>query len=202
MFVALALLAILSRVGLYWYFKRTNHEQAGWVSYMFTPCCFDSFAIGALLAYFRIRNPLFLKKLLKPAWIYIILAIGFFTISFFEVNKWIVLIMIPFFRFSFSVVCFWIIGSAAEERTRGIVRWFLQNRVTVYLGKISYGIYVYHYFMMYFFKSMNPIYYPFFTIALASFSWFLFEKPINNLKDKFTRPGPKMYLTPAQKSPG
>lgn len=68
----------------------------------------------------------------------------------------------------------------------------------IYLGRISYGLYIYHMFM-------NPLYFNllnnyvkiqttnlgytliFFlmNVALASISWYLVEKPINNLKRYF-----------------
>jgi peptidoglycan/LPS O-acetylase OafA/YrhL len=65
-----------------------------------------------------------------------------------------------------------------------------------YFGKISYGLYVYHYFIM------NAILYPYHrsdaltysilcivtlavTLATASLSWHLFEHPMNKLKERF-----------------
>ncbi|MCW3114146.1 MAG: acyltransferase, partial [Segetibacter sp.] len=69
--------------------------------------------------------------------------------------------------------------------------WFgklLETKPVVYLGKITYGIYVYHYFMPYLFKMVGlpdikivKILYPVVTVIMASASWFLLEKPINNL---------------------
>lgn len=69
----------------------------------------------------------------------------------------------------------------------------------VYLGKISYGLYVFHTFALFTKKALLP-YVPALsvvpggviallaTIAMASLSWHLFEGPINSLKDRFPYP--------------
>jgi len=61
----------------------------------------------------------------------------------------------------------------------------LENPIIVYLGKISYGLYLYHMLIPYFFNS-NSFWYKllFFAILIivSSFSWYLIERPINNLK--------------------
>jgi peptidoglycan/LPS O-acetylase OafA/YrhL len=72
-----------------------------------------------------------------------------------------------------------------------------------YLGKISYGMYVYHLPVIWFLLAIQLEYkdrLPFFfylgqtrtyflvlliTLIIASLSFHLFEKPINNLKDRF-----------------
>ena len=88
---------------------------------------------------------------------------------------------------------------------------FLQNKKVLYIGSISYGIYIFHvpltyYFNDYFFSpiwnNINfnfwpllrwhswilkfPLYY-FITIGFAGLSYRYFEKPILSLKDKFFR---------------
>jgi peptidoglycan/LPS O-acetylase OafA/YrhL len=79
-----------------------------------------------------------------------------------------------------------------------------------YLGKISYGLYIIHNFAVSMWLSLivllgNPVWLmklyavPAFrilgfaglTIGLASLSWHIFEKPINNLKRKFPYPSDK-----------
>ena len=112
-----------------------------------------------------------------------------------------------------SAFCFFLIGSAVIGYT-GIMAGFLENRVSVYLGKISYGIYLYHNFIFNHYHSwewpthptvrlLNRIYRNFpelkgsqffelilisaLTIAVASVSWHFFEKPINALKDRYAK---------------
>ena len=97
-----------------------------------------------------------------------------------------------------AVFFVWLINGAAQG-FRGIFGKILELKPLVFIGKISYGIYVYHNFM-------NPIYgviswhlnisnsiplvFMVTLKAIASFavaipSWFLIEKPINNLKKYF-----------------
>ena len=58
-----------------------------------------------------------------------------------------------------------------------------------YLGMISYGLYVYHW-PIYRLVWMQPIPATLLSIALASLSWYLYEKPINSLKRHFNYPRP------------
>jgi peptidoglycan/LPS O-acetylase OafA/YrhL len=91
----------------------------------------------------------------------------------------------------------WLVAGASRGFS-GIGRTLLESRAVVYLGKISYGVYVYHLFV----PTLLGIIFqmvglalpadPFLrfgvftatTIALASLSWFAFERPINRLKDR------------------
>ncbi|MFZ5821749.1 MAG: acyltransferase family protein [Chloroflexota bacterium] len=79
-------------------------------------------------------------------------------------------------------------------RTR-LLTTLLDSFILRYLGKISYGLYIYHGAVIWFTLKLNL---PFdlatwqmfaFTLAaatlVASLSFYLFEKPINDLKDKF-----------------
>jgi peptidoglycan/LPS O-acetylase OafA/YrhL len=84
----------------------------------------------------------------------------------------------------------------------GVARqgWFehiLESRPFVYLGKISYGLYVYHFTVLWFvtvpfnisneapFSLMNAIAALFLTVGIASLSYYLLEKPLMDLKDRF-----------------
>jgi peptidoglycan/LPS O-acetylase OafA/YrhL len=75
-------------------------------------------------------------------------------------------------------------------------------RPFVYLGTISYGIYVFHGFAAYFFSHLglhaaNTNRFVFFlvmassTIAVAGLSWHFFERPINDLKRHFPYDRPR-----------
>ena len=92
-----------------------------------------------------------------------------------------------------SLVAVWLVGTAASGfrgRAGAIMEW----PPLLYLGTISYGVYVYHGFMPYLlgrviggsvvslewlsrFVILSAA-----TIAIASASWYLFEKPILSLK--------------------
>jgi hypothetical protein len=110
---------------------------------------------------------------------------------------------------SFSALfAFYLIAQALLEKTNFLGK-FLENKVFVYLGSISYGIYLYHNLVFnYYHQSGNTIwgflsnsssYFKLINsefiilkfliniillIGLASFSWFYIEQPINRLKNK------------------
>jgi peptidoglycan/LPS O-acetylase OafA/YrhL len=78
---------------------------------------------------------------------------------------------------------------------------FLDHSIFRYLGRISYGLYVYHLPVIWFVLAFQLNYklpFPFYigqmrtfflvlliTVIVASISFYLFEKPINDLKDQF-----------------
>ncbi len=95
----------------------------------------------------------------------------------------------------------WVVARAGEG-FRGPTGAILELQPIVYLGKISYGIYIFHLFVPYVaFKVFNKagvgssyfnsplgfkaLFWTAATILLASISWHLFEKPINDLKTKW-----------------
>jgi peptidoglycan/LPS O-acetylase OafA/YrhL len=89
------------------------------------------------------------------------------------------------------------IGHAVTGFRGAIRRLFFEFPPSVYLGRISYGVYIYHFFIPDFVRRLGlkdgsvPFVALCFlvTIAIASLSWFLFEKPINSLKSRFPMPG-------------
>jgi peptidoglycan/LPS O-acetylase OafA/YrhL len=80
-----------------------------------------------------------------------------------------------------------------------IARALTENKAVVYLGKISYGLYVYHLLAIFPLSVFKKIFgaemiYSHnveatvkigLTVIIAALSWQFIEKPINNLKDKF-----------------
>ncbi len=118
-------------------------ERAGSLQVVLTLYNVDAFALGALLAWktttdehtagiiSRIMN------LLVVAGVPVAVAIIVFRSEYwsFVAN-----------RFLFSVFAFKLIEGAAKGYQNGLGR-FLENRRVVYLGKISYGIYLYHLFV-------------------------------------------------------
>ena len=102
--------------------------------------------------------------------------------------------VLPTARTVISLASLYAVGLALLENA-----WLgrvLGNRALVYIGKISYGIYLYHVYAPRFAslalsqvdKRSLPVQvalYSAITLAVASASWFLFEKPINGLKSRF-----------------
>lgn len=181
-FSTLIILAIISRFVIY--FTVGDKVKAFWLSYAFTPCCFDSFAIGAVLAYFYTYDRYRLKTILEHKYYFLIAFVAYLICSVFEAYQ--------ITRTFFSVFCFWVVGVAAIGQFRGVMKRYLENNVVIYFGKITYGLYVYHYFMLWLFQKFqiadhwyNPILYFILTVAAASLSWHFFENPLNQLKKHF-----------------
>lgn len=182
LFYTLGLLAIVCRITPYLILNDEN--KSFWVSYAFTPCCFDSFAIGAILAFYFNYDKIKLHKLLQYKSIYFTSLLLFIVCTYFN-------FFIPT-RTLYSFFCFWVIGTAALGKFKGATKGILENRAIIYLGKITYGLYVYHFFMPWLFynlgipeHSYSPLLYFAATVLIASTSWYLFEDPINKLKKFF-----------------
>ncbi len=132
------------------------------------------------------------------------LLLGLLCILFFFRHS---LYFYPFFLLiSIGIALLLILYLVRNENGEGLFEWFWTNKWVSYLGKISYGIYVYHNFMYHIFALAGFdrnvltdwsfkgylvffIVYPFFyflvTILISILSWELFERPINNLKKYF-----------------
>jgi peptidoglycan/LPS O-acetylase OafA/YrhL len=169
-----------------------------------TPACMDSFAFGGLLAYQHFYNknsiPL-LKRLftvIVPLWIILILTHQR-------------LILLGFDRIFMSIGTMILIEGANRGYTNRFGK-FLQHKWITYLGKISYGIYLYHlltpflFWKLYNFSTasllrrhislspltevlvnpaVSPILYFLLTVLMASASWHFLEAPVNKLKRYF-----------------
>ena len=96
-----------------------------------------------------------------------------------------------------AVAAVWFIGTASRG-FRGPIGWLLTCPPLVYIGRISYGLYVIHMFVPHALTAVLPGHnfdekhtWPTFlvftavSIALASGSWFFFEAPINRMKRYF-----------------
>jgi peptidoglycan/LPS O-acetylase OafA/YrhL len=75
-----------------------------------------------------------------------------------------------------------VLWAIVVERT-GIFGVLLRSRPLVYIGMISYGIYLYHPIAGYLFE--NPILRPIVTVMAAGLSWSAIERPILRLKRYF-----------------
>ena len=102
---------------------------------------------------------------------------------------------------SATLVSLWLLNRAASGPT-GMFRPVLEARPIVYVGRISYGVYLYHLPLAWGLRNWSgvpdrlvqlaPVNGPAFfvvvlvgAIGLASLSWYLAERPINRLKDRF-----------------
>jgi peptidoglycan/LPS O-acetylase OafA/YrhL len=110
------------------------------------------------------------------------------------------------FDLALALVFVWLVRSAARG-FGGLAGSMLQAGPVVYLGRISYGVYVYHVLVLYLVVGLCRSWFPEFdleeawpfAVALIAFpvlSWHFFEKPINDLKNRAGRdPGLGSALT-------
>ena len=179
-------------------------ESATGLYLVLTPTCFDAFGIGGLLALFKFEGIYYTTfgKWMKRL---TLLALPLFVLSC--ANGIISNVIL---RLSISIPSAWLIFVLLEGNS-GVVTSLFSNRALVYLGKISYGLYLwllpipYIYPILSAFLAKNGLLIPFtkysllpfvggskqaciyfvFLVTIASASWFLFEKPINDLKERF-----------------
>lgn len=174
----------------------------GTPAYALLPACADKLGLGALLAFFWDRSDtvarLRWKNLLVTLglWIGLPATIGLIALRAFRPESRMALVWLSFYSGWFFV---WLIGRAAAGFS-GPAGWFLEWLPVRYLGKISYGLYLFHYLipqaLSRFGVSPPPswtlrfLLYSAITIAIASLSWYAFEKPVNGLKRFFAYPHP------------
>ncbi len=164
-----------------------------------TISCFDSLGMGALLAIARhasYGSPMLLDSL-RRASLFVgvplfIVAVGLHAEGRFAAVQLVIRDL------AMALVFTWVVDRACDGFGGWIGR-LLAWRPVRYVGKISYGIYLYHRFLRGFlFILVTEGYLPppssyltrFLRIALGSLiiamlSWHLFEAPINRLKRKF-----------------
>jgi peptidoglycan/LPS O-acetylase OafA/YrhL len=202
--ITLIFLGLFSRV----YFELFSPEflRRGGFYIFTTPTCLDSFGFGALLAYL-IKNNLitdFYRKVIS----YLSFAAIIVLITLIVYWKFPTASQNILYRFLISVISVHLISLLLSKNWITIL---FENRITIYLGKISYSMYLFHNFLpniyqklsAYFFSqnlkipftnysilpyiggNIQLIIYFMVLIFLSSTTWFLFEKPINNLKNKF-----------------
>ncbi len=180
-----------------------------WVTrYAVSPACLDSLGIGALLAYYSHHlgaRPTFIKHFRQCiSWLGVpgvILVLLLQRLEHYDLlpaamqHFWFVLEPA-----AWPLVLAWVINRASSG-FGGMVGQILGSKPLIYLGTISYGIYVYHLFIYFLVPLLlGQINFDFFilprtiqfgllvgmTFGIAALSWHFFENPINSLKDYFT----------------
>lgn len=164
-----------------------------------TPASFDAFGFGALWAWYTTdgsnRMDEFRKRLPWAAVSAFVLMIGLLMLPGDQV------MVVLFQRTLISVIALYFVVGGSFGFT-GLLGAILNNQAFQYIGRISYGIYVFHmivpgYIVPLILKVMNKVLrghvpdlgywgHRLFSlavlIAVASVSWYALEKPINSLK--------------------
>ena len=168
-------------------------------TYIFTLTCFDTLGMGALLAvlshgvYTRQKLRAYLAWAVLPAGVGGLVVLN--LIRGYSAGRDFDLVLGDLFL---ALVFSWLIAAAATG-FGGVLGTLLELQPLRYLGRISYGIYVYHPFMptlltfilvRFGWGSDIPVWTKFvlatgMTFAVSSLSWHLMENPINNLKRYF-----------------
>lgn len=167
----------------------------------FTISCSDSLGFGALIAYWSLYRPKFITTINK---LWFLLPLSFIPFFYFIIYprpiEWFAAVSN---NFLFSFFAFFILIRAAQMKYSVVMRFVLENRMVVNIGKISYGLYLYHLFMPDFYNQMadffpsvftpeSPIRIPFLFVATLLFaicSWLIIERPVLLLKKKLEYAG-------------
>lgn len=194
---------------LYYYLQGGSWAKC----YVLMPTSLDAFGLGGLMAYLFIFKKDSFRKLFSRRYLVWLSLGGVAGIILWQQSAPVPSLehisYVVFERLTSSIFCFFLIGNAVYGYT-GVMKAFLEHPASVYLGKISYGLYLYHNFVFNHFhtppshpvyKLMHRIYGHFpaladnyffqfvmyfaITVLVATVSWYLIEKPINDLKNKF-----------------
>lgn len=186
--------------------------EKNWMIWYVNPISsLDCFGLGGLLAYLYHYKQHVFQRLLQ--FNYTILFSGLCILFVFIMGKYSQyphanIWSIIFERLSIAIFSFYLIAHSLGS-TKWLLSGFFENKIISYLGKISYGIYLYHNFVYNFYHEkgntllglISPIlnrfqldlisftFLKFFislflVIVLASLSWFFIEKPINSFKNQ------------------
>lgn len=186
----------ISLLTLYYFVFFTKY----WLANSLVICSMHTLGMGAIIAYYlKYEKDSFISLNLSKLKIVLLLLLVVFIIvyvyrkpdslynTFKEFKN-------PFVSIIYSIIVF----IAIRNGFSGLMKKILESRLMIYIGRISYGLYIYHLFMgpLYFnflhkYIGIEANDYGYFVIffitnmTIASISWYLIEKPINGLKRYF-----------------
>lgn len=191
-------------LGLLYRMYAYHSNLSFWHLHVSTLSCIDTFATGTLISYWSVYEPLRFelitknRKILLAVIIFLVILSSFGTLvnsSNFQLFN----IYRVFERSIVSILCIWLLGYAYFDMFSLYISKFLNSKPIIFFGKISFGIYLYHFFVASIVSNvltkfnlesldrirfMLPLYL-ILTISAATLSWFILEKPFNKLKTRF-----------------
>lgn len=158
------------------------------------PACLDMFGYGALLAYLYSYNHLSPNMNFNKAALIFLVGLSIYVFCLFNPQAYTTKVIFRIGSGLMSVAA--IIYCYSNRET--FLDILFKNKALVYIGKISYGMYLFHLLipgekirqLSEYLTGITPRFSIelcikfLLLITISSLSWFLFEKPINNLKDK------------------
>lgn len=150
--------------------------------------CFDALLGGALLAWAHANNWTRVLGALRK-WGVWVLPLG---LAFIVTPEWFNSVLSPTWM---ALASIYLIDQCVMGY-KGWLGWAMSRPWIMYFGKISYGIYLYHYAIRAYIPSewfeslpagmyVRALVWSAATLALAVISWHVLEAPLNKLKDRF-----------------
>jgi peptidoglycan/LPS O-acetylase OafA/YrhL len=179
--------AIIYQLSAAWFFE-INELGTGILVF----ASLDKLGLGALLA-LEEAGLGFPRFLTKAGWVTFVIVLGFEALPINHSLAWAFVL-----RAELLIVTFAALIAAASSGISGPAGAILNSRIVRYVGRISYGIYLFHLFLYGVtgvvlgrlslpplgrgpgcFVVMSAM-----SIAAAAVSWHLFEQPLNHLKER------------------
>ena len=163
-------------------FRTTNFSH----SYMYnvlTPACFDSLGLGALLA---LKYDWIIVKIEKLRLIYTALLFLSFGLIIYFHRLNLVIFNQTFLGLFVSIFSFLVVSKISKGTKH--LKSFFENKYLIYIGKISYGIYLFHNLIPFIYINHIPIFISYLLrlmilLLISSGSYLLIERPLLKFKN-------------------
>lgn len=164
------------------------------------PGSLDSFCIGGMFSFGKFFKKNWYEQIINVLGKSLIALIFVYVAFVFIERHYNIYWLHNAFYYTIISLIFGLIIIACSNGVKSkLIGAMLNNHVLIYLGKISYGLYLYHNFIPYIYDIKLPgtlnylsIYFVQFTrmlilIGIASISWFLVERPMLKIKNRITK---------------
>jgi len=165
-------------------------DQASNFAHVLTPSCMDCFGLGALLAYQRVHVDHVFRFAGWRWWLFVVVN----ALSMLWLMPSYAMTSVLLFRLNVAVLALALIDRASLG-IGGPARRLLENPALIYVGRISYGMYLFHLFIPDLYAWLRlPVFaqsglmfvaWLILLLLLATLSWQLLEKPLNSLKKRY-----------------